>query len=203
MSRHIGMHKDSNEQLVVIFMLLPDQQNALVAYPSKLPDHIRRELAVAVQTPEAQNTDVLADALGRRMYGDSQKPILAVLHEMQLLTPIPIDNVLMTPDGNYRIPLRQVLQALKKLPTEAPADVANPEGFNPHIHNNQASDIQEMVGAAKNLIVEAEMLEADARAKRARAYSLAPSLKPPANPEPVTEAAVPEQVAEATEANAD
>lgn len=178
MTRHIGRTADTNEQLVVVWMLIPEQStHALVVKPDKLTDALlRRELMDTLAGIEAQRCETLADVIGRRQYADTQKSILQVLHERNSLTRLAIDEVMMTPDGNHRIPLRDVLNALGKL-GDAPAQAAA-EKFNPHNHNTVTEAGNEQVGVARNLLVEAEMLEADARAKRAQAYMIAPSLNP-------------------------
>ena len=187
MTRHVGRHKDTNEQLAVVWMLLPDQTtHALVVHIDRVRDPLRRELMQAVSSPEAQQSEALSDAIGRRQYADTRKSILQVLHESGQLTPMPIDEVVMTPDGNHRIPLRAVLEALGRLKgVEAPADTTK---FNPHTYNSGAEGQNEQTGAAKNLLIEAEMLESDARAKRAQAYRLAPSLNPQLQAQRVAEA---------------
>jgi hypothetical protein len=174
MTRHLGRHAETDEQLVVVSMLIPHQTtHALVVQPDKIGETLRRELMASVSGMEAQKSENLADVIGRRQYADTQKSILHVLHESQKLIRMPIDDVVMTPDGNHKLPLRTVLEALQLLPT---ADVA--DRFNPHTHNTVAEGQQEQVGIARNLLVEAEMLEADAHNKRAQAYKLAPSLRP-------------------------
>lgn len=178
MTRHLGRHAESDAQVVVVSMLIPNQTtHALVVYPDKLGETLRRELMACVGTIEAQRAENLADVIGRRQYADTQKSILHVLHEGQRLIRTPIDEVVMTPDGNHKLPLRTVLEAIQKLPR---ADGV--ERFNPHTYNTVTEGQQEQIGVARNLLEEAKMLEADAAYKRSQAYQLAPSLRPQAAP---------------------
>ena len=174
MTRHLGRHKDTNAQAVVVSMLIPQQTtHALVTYPDNLGETLRRELMTAVGSIDSQRAENLADVLARRQYADTQKSILQALHETKRLERVPIDEVLMTPDGNHKIALRSVLEAIGALVPATPADK-----FNPHAYNTVTEGQQEQLGVARNLLVEAEMLEADARNKRAQAYQLAPSMRP-------------------------
>lgn len=201
MTRHVGRHKDTNEQLAVVWMLLPDSTtHALVARVDSVRDPLRRELMQAIASPEAQQSEALSDAIGRRQYADTRKSILQVLHEHGYLKATPIDEVVMTPDGNHRVPLRAVLEALGRVsPANAPADANK---FNPHTYNSVAEGQNEQTGAAKNLLIEAEMLESDARAKRAHAYRLAPSLNPQLQAQRASEADVAAAQANAVQASA-
>jgi hypothetical protein len=174
MTRHIGRHTQTGKQVAVSYMLLPNQTtNALVTYTDQIAENLRRELMNAVNSAEGQSADNLAEVIGRRLYADTGKSILQVLHETGGLTPVSIDEIDMTPDGNHKIPLRSVLEAINQLPVEDGA-----ERFNPHTYNSAAEGQQEQTSVAHNLIEEAKMLEADARFKREKAYQIAPSLRP-------------------------
>jgi hypothetical protein len=202
MTRHLGRHKETNEQAVVVWMLLPQQTtHALVVYPDRMKNPtLRNALMTALGTGEAQRADVLGDVLGRQTFADSQRGILQVLHETQSLHRTPIDDIDMTPDGNHRIPLRAVLEAIGWLAASAGGDK-----FNPHTYNAvRAGAGEENVAKAQNLLVEADLLEGDAARKRAQAYAIAPSLNPnaaaPAAPEaPAAETPVSEPPASEAE----
>jgi hypothetical protein len=73
--------------------------------------------------------------------------------------------------------------------------------FNPHTQNRAAVAADTNRGLANNLLVEADMLESEARNKRERAYGYAPSLRPaPVAPRRATAvvAQAPEPVAKKT-----
>jgi hypothetical protein len=95
----------------------------------------------------------------------------------------------MTPQGNHRIPLRTVLEAIAALPVSETA-----EKFNPHTYNAESHTSTEALQIAHNLIAQAEMLDMDARAKREEAYRLAPALRPAVDPV-ATETAAPAEPA--------
>ncbi len=181
MARHLARNL-AGEQLIVSYMLLPNSTtHALVTKVDTVPVHIQRALISLLESPEAQRSESLADVLGRRTFADSGKNMLQVLHETKNLMSLPIDEINMTPTANALVPLREVLVAMKRLPN--PAQTAqDSKGFNPHTYNQQADASGENVGVARNLIIEAEMLEHDAAMKREKAYALAPSLAPRATP---------------------
>lgn len=182
MARHVGQHVETGEHLVIHFMLIPEQTTqALVSETAKVPEPMRSTMLRALG--ESQGPEDLGAALSRRLYADTNKSIFQVLHETGMLKAVEIDKIVMTPDGNHRIPLRAVLEAVGSLPKNpgTSADMAGPEvKFNPHTYNTAAMTSEETIQQAHNLLAEAQMLEGDAQAKRMRAYALAPSLNPEA-----------------------
>lgn len=191
MARHMG--KDmKGEPLVVSYMMLPNspEPKALVTRPGRLDQNLQRTLMSLVGSPEAQSTRDLADVLGRRMYHDSGKTMFQVLHEIKALEAVSIDDVVMTPQGNTSYPLRTILEQMGAIRSPV-TEQRQAEGFNPHANNQQAEANDEVTGLARNLLIEAEMLEEDARAKRERAFSMAPQLRPQPTPVAAPEVAEP------------
>lgn len=175
MTRHLGKIASTEQEVVVHYMLIPDQTvNALVTRTDRLTGSLRSEVLSALQSAEGQSATKFADVLSRKLFADSRRGLFQVLHEQGLLETVAIDDVVMTPQGNHRIPLRTVLEAINALPT---ADDAN-ERFNPHTYNAQAETGADSLQIAHNLLAQADMLEMDARAKREEAYRFAPSLRP-------------------------
>ncbi len=75
-------------------------------------------------------------------------------------------------------PAKNVSQVGQHRTPVDPFSQAETERFNPHVSNQGATVAEESTGIAQGLLFEAEMLEADARAKRERAYQQAPHLRP-------------------------
>lgn len=174
MTRHLGKLSTNDEELIVVYMLIPDQtSNALVTRTSRLTGPLRNEMLNALTSAEGQQANNFADVLGRKFFADSGRSLIRVLHEMKLLEPVAIDEVVMIPQGNHRIPLRDVLEAIGALPK----DDARQEKFNPHTHNSEAHTSDESMAIAHNLLAQAELLESDANQKREEAFRLAPSLR--------------------------
>jgi hypothetical protein len=136
--------------------------------------------------------------------------MLQKLHGAGRLQKVSIDLVTMTPRRGINWPLRQVLEAMKQQEETAPAnlDDLDPETraqvisemgkFNVHATNMEGTTAEGQKAEAAGLIRMAEMLEADASAKRQQAYRLDPSLnkKRAAEPTPkvITKAAAKKKV---------
>ncbi len=185
MTKHLGRDL-KGESLVVCYMLMPESKDkALVVRPSKLQHHMQRTLMNLLSTQDSQASTHFADVLGRRMYEDSGKYLLQVLHEIKALEPISIDEVVMTPASNVTFPLRSILENMGviKTPTLVQTEAM---GFNPYEANAAAEVSDERLMLAKNLLIEAKMLDDDANMKRESAYKIAPQLRP-RKPEPLVE----------------
>jgi hypothetical protein len=192
MLKHIGQLENTGKNVVVVFMSLPgDDDNALVVDTDALPDQYNEALRRIVESTEGQEAKDLADILGRRPAPDgSNLTMLQKLHEGQRLMKVPVDLVAMTPRRDMKFPLRQIIQAMKQAESQAPADlndldpvtraqvIAEMGKFNVHQANMEGSTAEGKALEARNLIKEAELMEADAVAKRAKAYSIDPTLNP-------------------------
>lgn len=186
--RHIAKLVNTDTRCVVVFMQIPNRENhALVVSTDHLNPRFEEALMNVVKSPEGQNDPVLANVLNRRLMPDSGQNMLTALHEGNLLRAVHVDQVLMMPVPNQAIPLRTVIELMggraPELSQEHP--VITEDKYNPHVQNAQAMDAENRVGVSRNLIIEAEMLESEARAKRERAYLLNPDLRPQAQMIPV------------------
>lgn len=206
MIRHTGILNNTGKNVVVAFMSLPeDPEYALVIDTDALPDAFNESLRKIVESVDGQNSHNLADVLARRMAPDgSNTTMLQKLHGAGRLQRVSVDQVTMTPRRGINWPLRQVLDAMKQQEQTTPAnlDDLDPETraqvisemgkFNVHATNMEGTTAEGQKAEAAGLLRMAEMLEADAIAKRQQAYRLDPSLnkkKPPAiTPEVLTKA---------------
>jgi len=192
MIKHIGMLENTGKQVVVVFMSLPnDDEHALVVDTDALPDQYNEALRKIVESVDGQQAKDLGDLLGRRPAPDgSGTTMLEKLHVAQRLMKVPVDLVHMTPARGMKFPLRQILVAMKQVDAQAPMEledldpatraavIAEMGKFNVHQNNMEGTTAEGKVLEARNLIQEAEMLEADAVAKRAKAYAIDPTLNP-------------------------
>ncbi len=192
MLKHIGMLENTGKNVVVVFMSLPqDEDNALVIDTDALPDQYNEALRRIVESIEGQQAKDLGDILGRRPSPDgSGQTMLQKLHVSQRLMKVPVDLVHMTPRRGMKFPLRQILDTMKQVDSETPADlndldpvtraqvIAEMGKFNVHKTNMEGTTAEGQADAARNLIRMAEMLEADAVNKRAEAYKIDPTLNP-------------------------
>jgi len=222
MKRHLARISNTDQRIVVVFMQIPDREDhALVVSTDNLPPRWEQALMSIVESPEGQGDPDLGNVLARRLMPDTTDTVLTSLHNAGLLIPVPVNNVVMFPEPNRPFALRQILQAMGRiLPDEydavdkineaakAPAPAApksSPVGqhrnpvdpfaqpkFNPHTSNQNAQASENDIGIANGLLMEAQMLENDAAAKRERAYQHAPHLRPqPKRVPPPAKAAAP------------
>jgi len=190
MIRHTGVLNNTGKNVVVAFMSLPeDQDHALVIDTDALPDSFNESLRKIVESIDGQNAENLADILARRIAPDgSNMTMLQKLHSAGRLQKVSVDLVTMTPRKGLNWPLRQVLEAMRQQEQTAPANLndLDPETraqvisemgkFNVHASNMEGTTASGQKAEAANLLRMAELLEADASAKRQQAYKLDPSL---------------------------
>jgi hypothetical protein len=190
--KHIGQLENTGKQVVVVFMSLPnDEENALVVDTDALPDQYNEALRKIVESVEGQQSKDLGEILGRRPAPDgSSLTMLQKLHAAQRLMKVPVDLVHMTPARGMKFPLRQILSEMKKVDAEAPLAledldpitraqvIAEMGKFNVHQSNMEGTTADGRAQEARELIRMAEMLEADATARRAQAYAIDPTLNP-------------------------
>jgi hypothetical protein len=182
MKRHIAK-TNLDQRCVVLFMQIPGREShALICQIDALPPRLEQAVMDVIESAEGQADPVLANVLSRRLLPDTGENLMQALHDRGHLSPIPVDNVLMLPMPNMPFPLRQIIEQMggtvpQSMQSETSEQQAT-EKFNPHAAIPQSEANSNMSGTAKNLLIEAQMLEADAKAKREKAYTLAPELRP-------------------------
>lgn len=190
MIRHTGILTNTGKNVVVVFMKLPDDDDhALVIDTDALPDSFNESLRKIVESVDGQNAENLADILSRRMSPDgSNITMLQKFHQAGRLQKVSVDLVNMTPRRGINWPLRDILNAMKAQDDTTPADLndLDPETraqvisemgkFNVHAANMEGTTASGQKSEAANLLRMAELLEADASAKRQQAYKIDPSL---------------------------
>jgi hypothetical protein len=191
-TKHIGIEPSTNSRIALIIPVLEGTDHCLIVYVDRLPRDLKDGFDHVLNSSEGQAAQKLADVLSRRLYSDTKSDYLATLHNYKFLVKAPIDSIEMTPMPSIKLPLRTVLVESGLIPRPIAEAV---DKFNPHLHNSTAATHGETLGTARNMLIEAKMLEDAARTKRDEAYRLAPSLRPE---EPTT---APQIIAD--EANAD
>lgn len=183
MKRHIGKLANTDQRCVVVFMQIPGREDhALIVQTDNLQPRFEQAIMDIVDSQEAQAEATLANVLGRRMMPETGKTLLQTLHESGLLRSVHIDQVVMMPMPNMPFPLRKIIEGMgdNTLPPPSQEVVAEQEKFNAAAHNMAATTDEQRLGIAKNLLIEAEMLQTEAERKKAAAYKYAPELAPKA-----------------------
>jgi hypothetical protein len=192
--RHVAKVANTDQRCIVAYMQIPGKEDhALVVPVDGLNPRIEQAIMQVLKSPEGQQEESFVNALHRHRMPDTGETILASLHKTGKLVPVPVANILMLPQPNKPIKLTFILEQLGRLPqqqvhdTTANASHYATDKFNPHINNHLAQATENTRSIARGLIMEAEMLEADARKKREHAYLQDPTCRPV----PMTGAAAP------------
>ena len=180
--KHVGSYGE--KPCVVVFREVPNEpDNCLIVESASLEDSKHDDLMNIVASLEAQESNNVSEVLSRRQFSDGTN-ILNDLHFSKKLIKVPVDMVFLTPTPSQKISLQEVNAEINKIET----------GSNPPLNVDvdpgslQTPNPVEVTGdasAAEGLLVQAEMIEQDAKqlmedaeSKKAEAYKLDPSLKP-------------------------
>ena len=177
--KHVGRHAATGQRLVVVFMELPGEpENALVVFSDSLPDRYHQALMDAVESNEGQSAKELYEVLARKVFWHGGQ-MLNTLHTEGLLAKIPSKNIIMTPNTSTNVPLNEILENIHKIEAGLLTENSAPAPTESRIDSNVAeSKAEESRQIAQNLLIQAQLLEDDARRKREEAYRYDPSLKP-------------------------
>lgn len=182
MIRHVAKIANTDQRCVVAFMQIPGREDhALVIPIDNLPPRFEQAVMDVLQTPQGQQEENFAVALSRQLLPDTGQNILETLHSQGRLMPVPVHQVLMMPSPNNPVRLSTILENLGRLPDQQAKSLLQEyadQKFNPHLNNQVAASTEHTRSIARGLLVEAEMLELEARKKRDRAYEIDGSLRP-------------------------
>ena len=180
--RHVAKIANTDQRCVVAFMQIPGREDhALVVPTDNLPPRIEQAVMDVLKSAQGQQEENFAVALSRHLLPDTGQNILEALHAQKRLVPVPVHQVLMMPSPNQPVKLSSILESLGRLPNQQTQGLMQEyatEKFNPHLNNQQVTSNENSRAIARNLIIEAEMLELDARRKRDQAYGIDESLRP-------------------------
>ena len=187
--KHIGKNK-SGSNVIVVFRELPDDpEHCLVVQISSLSDFWHDNLTKTVEGRQAQETVDLYEVLQRTSFGDGTQ-MLNGLHQRGLLRKVSVDDIEMQPMPNRLVSLRTVNEAIREgkgeqvMPTPAP-EVDAPKVDNPVVLDTDPSvskqaDVgteEQQKSLAESKLLQARLMEEDAKALREEAYGLDPDLK--------------------------
>ena len=178
--KHVGKHKGTSQRLCVVFLQLPDEkENALVVYSDSLPDRYHDDFMQAVESPEGQAANNLYEVLTRKVFWHGT-PMLETLHKEGQLKKVPTSAIVMQPNTSTSIPLDDILsqmdtvEDIEKTPNDM-TQTPEPSQVDTNVEESKQDENRQI---AQNLLIQAELLEQDATAKREEAYKYDPSLKP-------------------------
>ena len=180
--KHVGSYGE--KPCVVVFREVPNEpENCLIVESASLEDSKHDDLMNVVASLEAQESNNVSEVLSRRQFTDGTN-MLNDLHFSKKLIKVPVDMVFLTPTPSQKISLQEVNAEINKLETGSnpPLNVdVDPET----LQTPNPVEVQGDASAEEGLLVQAEMIEQDAKqlmedaeSKKAEAYKLDPSLKP-------------------------
>ncbi len=169
--KHVGYDHSSKRKYVVVFRQLPDDKNsALVVETETLLDRYHDSLMSAVESTEAQATEDLYEVLNRKMFFDGEN-ILQTLHSRKYLKKVSTESVVLSSNPGQTTSLAENNERLGNLDLPEEDTTDRPSDF-----SRKLSAEEEKTGQARNLIIQAQLLEEDARKKRAEAESIVPGI---------------------------
>lgn len=183
LKKHAGKLDNTGVRVAVVFRKLPnDEQHCLIVETERLPDSYHDYMIQSLNSKEAAETNDFFEVLNRRTFPDGLN-CLTALHQRGFLRKEKISNVTMLPLPGQAVPLALINATIDNKLNEYTAGTTNAA--------ETTAVKEDLVGnpteIARGLILQAELLEKDAAAKREEAYALAPELKPgkgrPATPD--------------------
>ena len=141
-------------------------------------DRFHDGLMSATESAEGQATDNLYEVLNRRMFFDGE-PMLQTLHSKGWLHKVNVSDITLSPEPNKEVPLSEFNKTAEKV--EEKDNTKNNElnidaATRPSAPQQKLTEEQELEGQAKNLIIQAQLLEEEARKKRAQAERTFPGI---------------------------
>jgi hypothetical protein len=204
LKKHAGQLKNTGVRVAVVFRKLPtDDKICLVVETERLPDSYHDYVIQCMNSRESAETNDFYEVLNRRTFPDGTN-CLTSLHQRGYLRREPVSNINMIPLPGQVVPLELINATIDKKVDEYMARQRE-ASITPDasIADVISSIKQDPTIVAKGLIVQAELLEADAAAKREEAYAMSPELKPgkgrPALPEEIKAQKLEEQKAKRRE----
>lgn len=182
LKKHAGQLANTGVRVAVVFRKLPnDETNCLIVETERLPDSYHDYVIQCLNSKESAETNDFYEVLNRRTFPDGSN-CLTSLHQRGFLRKEPVTNIVMLPLPGQAVPLALINATIDK---KVDQYVAQQNAAKTALENAETPSVpaisvtsDDPVAVAKGLILQAELLEQDALAKREEAYALAPDLKP-------------------------
>jgi len=175
--KHFGQDASTKRKYVVVFRQLPeDSSHALVVETQTLSDKYHDDLISAVESTEAQDSDDLFEVLNRKLFYDG-KNILTTLHVNKHLKKVSTDSVILNPSPSESVLLSDHNNMLNTVKSQSIDQKLAEQPINkPSDYDSKEKKENETLGQARNLIIQAQLLEEDARRKRVEAEKIYPGI---------------------------
>lgn len=180
-TKHVG--KYGEKKCIVVFREVPDEpENCLIVLSDSLPDVEHNDLMETITSVEAQSTGDVSGVLNRRQFTNGEN-MLNYLHFNKKIQKVPVGLVSLTPTGTDTIPLADVNAEIRKqtndpIPPKTDASHLNEGGQARAVSTGDVEGAQGLILQADLMEQDAKAMIAEAKAKREQAYALNPELKP-------------------------
>jgi len=113
--KHVG--KQGDRKVAVLFREVPGEDHmCLVVYPDIMPTHMHDAIIKAIETPEAQQAEQLADAIHSKLFPDG-RPMLTALHAEGMIKKVQTEQILVTPTPTATVRLSELNNILREMKT--------------------------------------------------------------------------------------
>ena len=113
--KHVG--KQGDRKVAVLFREVPGEEHmCLVVYPDIMPTHMHDAIIKAIETPEAQQAEQLADAIHSKLFPDG-RPMLTALHAEGMIKKVQTEQVVVTPTPTATVRLSELNNILREMKT--------------------------------------------------------------------------------------
>ena len=176
LKKHAGQLLNTGVRVAVVFRKLPnDESNCLIVETERLPDSYHDYLIQCLNSKESVETNDFYEVLNRRTFPDGLN-CLTALHQRGYLRKEPVTNITMLPLPGQAVPLALINATIDKKVDEYMAKQSGQQVVAPVVL--PTIPVGDPSAIAKGLILQAEILEKDAAAKREEAYALDPDSRP-------------------------
>jgi hypothetical protein len=180
--RHVGKIANTDQRCIVAWMQIPNREDHALCIPTdNLPPRLEHAVMQVLESQEGQSEEILANILNRRKMPDvPNRTLLEALHVGNHMVAVPVTQVIMFPRPNMPFPLADILRQQGKFQNQqvTAEERFAKDKFNSHAHNLASLSGEQRNAMARNLLIDAELLEKDVILKREKAYELAPDLRP-------------------------
>lgn len=123
--KHVGK-TTGGQKVVVLFRTVPNEfGNCLITETAALPAIYHDRLMELVESDEGQQSNELADLLGRRFFSDGSN-VLNTLHSRGYIKKVSTSQVVLTPNSATKVPLNELNDIISK---KDKTNVMSPESY--------------------------------------------------------------------------
>jgi len=179
MTKHVGRIKNTGTRVIVVFRELPDSpKDCLICEIERLPDLLHDNIMEIVNSNLAQGTNDLYVALSQSKLNDGTNA-LETLHARKYLRKASVDEIELVPIPNRPVALAEINAAIAAGGVSEEAQANPAEAVVAETTQKQPTILsdKEKAEIAESMLMQAELLENDAKAKREQAEQLLKSVK--------------------------